>query len=127
MSQYRGGSSVTRAIGDPSTSGLLSHGSRGMSLGLGSPFTLESRAVYPRQPGNSYTDSEGPSNGNLERKLDQMMGMITDTQQFLVEQQSNHVIVGEKIEQISADVQILQREMKEIQGFPRYPDWQKKR
>ena len=89
-----------------------------MSLSSGTPLTLESRAIYPQGQGNiTYTDigQHSPPNQTVERKLDQMMEMITNTQQILIEQQSNQVIMGEKMEQISSDVQTLQKEMKELQ------------
>ena len=44
-----------------------------------------------------------------------MMEMITNTKQILVEQQSNQVIMGKKMEQISFDVHFLQEETKELQ------------
>jgi protoheme ferro-lyase len=64
-----------------------------MSLGAGTPLTLEGIVVYPQGQGSgiTYTDigQHSPLNQTLERKLDQMMEMITNTQQIVVEQQSN--------------------------------------
>ena len=116
MSQYRGGSAITRGMMSNPSTPLLPHGGRRMSLGA---LTLESRAVYPQGQGSgiAYTDvgQHYLPNQTLEIKLDQMMGMITNTQQIIVEQQSNQVIMGERMEQISSDVQSLQKEMKELQ------------
>ena len=85
MSQYRGGSAITRGMMNNPSTPLLP---RGMSLGAGAPLTLESRAVYPqgqRNGGIAYTDvsQHSPPNQTLEIKLDQMMEMITNTQQLL--------------------------------------------
>ena len=118
MSQYRGGTAITRGMMSNHSTPLLHHGGRGMALGAGTPLTLEGRNVYSQGQGNiTFADigQHSPPNQTLERKLDQMMEMITNTQQILVEQQSNQVIMGEKMEQISSDVQFLQEEMKELQ------------
>ena len=115
MSQYKGGTAITHRMSNHSTP-LLHHGDRGMSLGAGTPLTLKGRNVYSQGQWNIFTDigQHSPPNQTLERKLDQMMEMITNTKQILVEQQSNQVIMGEKME-ISSNVHFLQEEMKELQ------------
>lgn len=95
---YRNGSSVTRALSDPSVTPLLPRGGHGLSIGgLGAHSGLEFEGSH------------------LDRKLDQMMEMITNAQQMLVEQHSTQIILGEKVEQVCSDVKVLQAEMKNMQ------------
>ena len=99
---YRNGSSVTRTLSDPSVTPLLPRLSGGQGLTIGGL-------------GNSARSGLELEGSHLDRKLDQMMEMITNAQQMLVEQHSTQIILGEKVEQICSDVKGLQAEMKDMQ------------
>ena len=74
---YQNGSSVMRTLGDASVTPLL-------PCGVGHGLTLGSLGNTV----SAHSGLERVEGSHLERKLDQMMEMITNAQQMLVEQHS---------------------------------------
>lgn len=64
MSQYRGGTAIMRGIMSNHSTSLLHHGGCGLSLGAGTPLTLEDRNVYSQGQGNITFHGHWPTLSN---------------------------------------------------------------
>ena len=105
---YRGGESVSRQL---HSMDVLDAGSRGRHSGSGSPFLPP---FYSADQHRSTTPSDEQL--AMSRKVDEMMTMLSGTQQMLVSQQAASQRLEDKFGKLSEEVSELKRELEDMKS-----------